>query len=144
MKTKIIIGLAIFIVSGYIAWSYIPSIPVVPYTQTNQNNVQDLKSPPVYAVFDLKVEFSSTNIITFENIELNKPHTALEISQNFLKIKSTAKGVNAFVTEINGRKADDSKKEFWAFYINGKQAEVGAGSYVIKNSDTIEWKIKTY
>ena len=50
----------------------------------------------------------------------------------------------AFVTSINDRLADDSKHEFWAFYVNGKQAEVGAGSYIVKQGDTIEWKIETY
>src|SRR3989344_629560 len=31
-----------------------------------------------------------------------------------------------FVTSINGRKAETSKKEFWAFYVNYEMAKVGA------------------
>ncbi len=47
------------------------------------------------------------------------------------------------MTMIEGRAAN-SEKEFWSFYVNGKQAETGAGSYILKNNDTIEWKIEAY
>ena len=54
---------------------------------------------------------------------------------------------NAFVTQINGypalRKAS-VPREFWAFYINGKMSNVGAGSYKLKDGDKIEWKIERY
>lgn len=70
--------------------------------------------------------------------------SALQLLSITHKVTTTGKKENAFVTAIDGRVADPQKKEFWAFYVNGKQAEVGAGTYVIKNSDTIEWKIETY
>lgn len=53
-------------------------------------------------------------------------------------------GANAFVTTINGYTASDTKKEYWAFYVNGKMSEVGAGSYATKAGDQIEWKLATY
>ena len=53
-------------------------------------------------------------------------------------------GKNAYVTMIDGQKADDEKREFWAFYVNGKQSQLGAGSYTVKPNDSIEWKIETY
>lgn len=51
---------------------------------------------------------------------------------------------NAFIIAIDGKRASAIDREFWALYVNGKQAEVGAGTYRIKNSDTIEWRIETY
>jgi hypothetical protein len=51
---------------------------------------------------------------------------------------------SGMVSAINGRKADTSKKEFWAFYVNGKMSTVGAQEYMSKESDTIVWKIETY
>lgn len=54
------------------------------------------------------------------------------------------KAPSGFVTSINGREADDSQREFWAFYVNGEQAQVGAADYETKNDDQIEWKIETY
>jgi len=32
-------------------------------------------------------------------------------------------------------------KHFWAFYVNDKFSQIGAGSYVTKSSDTIKWEI---
>lgn len=70
--------------------------------------------------------------------------TALELLQSTAQVEMKGEGVNAYVTGIDGKKADDSKKEFWAFYVNGKQAEVGAGSYTLRDGDKILWKIASY
>ena len=70
--------------------------------------------------------------------------TALQLLNTTHKIVAKGEKENAFITAIDGRVADPQKKEFWAFYVNGKQAQVGAGSYIIKKNDTIEWKIETY
>jgi hypothetical protein len=53
-------------------------------------------------------------------------------------------GKNAFVTSINGVAADNSKHQYWAFYVNGKLAQVGAGGYTTKDGDDIQWKLETY
>ena len=70
--------------------------------------------------------------------------TALDL----LTVKATSEtkgeGVNAYVTTINGRTADNAKNEFWAFYVNDKQAAVGAGSYITKSGDKIRWVIETF
>lgn len=58
--------------------------------------------------------------------------------------KSMEQGGSGFVTGINGRIADERKKEFWAFYVNGKMAEVGPAAYVTKEGDKIEWKKEKY
>lgn len=51
---------------------------------------------------------------------------------------------SGLVVSINGRKADNSKHEFWAFLVNGKEATVGPADYQTKDGDQIEWKIATY
>lgn len=70
--------------------------------------------------------------------------TALELLKVLNEVTTKGEGVNAYVTKINLLEADDSKKQFWSFYVNGKQAPVGAGGYKLKNGDSIEWKIETY
>lgn len=77
-----------------------------------------------------------------QKIVINK--TALDLTKEKANTKTKGEGENAYVTEINGITAQDSKKEYWAFYVNGKMAEVGAGSYKLKNGDRIEWKLATY
>lgn len=97
----------------------------------------------------------ANKINVYEVINIDKPikpipytvgnsTTALELLQKTTTITVQSEGVNAYVTVINGRRADVSKKEYWAFYINGKLSSVGAGSYQLRPNDKIEWKIKTY
>lgn len=69
--------------------------------------------------------------------------TALALLQQAAKVETSGSGEMAFVTTINGVTAN-SKKEFWAFNINGIAATVGAGSYVTKNSDTIVWTLSSF
>jgi hypothetical protein len=66
---------------------------------------------------------------------------ALELLKDKVKVEQNASGL---VTSINGRKAEDKKHEYWAFYINGKLAEVGPAQYKTKSTDKIEWKIEKY
>jgi hypothetical protein len=61
-----------------------------------------------------------------------------------IKIEKSGEGESTFITGLGGRSADDQKREFWEFLVNGEQAEVGAGSYAIQNNDKIEWKISNY
>jgi len=49
-------------------------------------------------------------------------------------------GLGEFVTSINGLSSDD--KHFWAFYVNGEMAQVGAGQYRSAEGDHIEWKLE--
>lgn len=48
------------------------------------------------------------------------------------------------VVSIGGVKADSEKREFWAFYVNGEMAQVGAADYETKNEDMVEWKLENY
>lgn len=70
--------------------------------------------------------------------------TALELLQEKTAVEMNGSGEMAFITSINGRRADDGAREFWSFWVNGEMAQVGAGSYVTKDDDIIEWKIATY
>ncbi len=85
--------------------------------------------------------FGQTDFIKQEIIS---GKTALDLTKEKASVKMKGEGVNAYLTEINGLEALNSKKEYWAFYVNGKMAEVGAGSYKLKEGDKIEWKIEKY
>lgn len=70
--------------------------------------------------------------------------TALALLQQHTKVALKGSGDLAFVTSINGLKADDSKKQYWSLLVNGQASNVGAGSLITKNSDSITWKLTTY
>ncbi len=80
----------------------------------------------------------------FLKIEVEEGTTALDLLKSNNKVKTQGEGKNAFVVEINGVKAEIAKKQFWAFYINGKMASVGAGSYQLRQGDKILWQLENY
>lgn len=60
------------------------------------------------------------------------------------KKASVEQDTSGLVVSINGRKSNAEKREYWAFYVNGKLASVGPAQYNTTNQDSIEWKIETY
>lgn len=75
------------------------------------------------------------------NFYEDEQKTALDLLEMTNKVESKEfSGAGKFVESIDGVKPDS--KHFWAFYLNGKQAEVGASAYKPVNGDTIEWKLE--
>lgn len=72
-----------------------------------------------------------------------KDATALSLLQKDCDIETSGTGESAFVTSINGTKAN-STNEFWSFKVNGEMASVGAGSYITKDGDTITWELSSF
>jgi hypothetical protein len=65
---------------------------------------------------------------------------ALELLKAKYKVETKSFGdMGEFVQSINDQAPDN--KHFWAFYVNGQQAQVGAGSYITRTSDLIEWRM---
>lgn len=67
--------------------------------------------------------------------------SALDILKEKASVDEASSGL---VTGINGRRADNSAHEYWAFYVNGKLADTGPADYQTKDTDLIEWKIEKY
>jgi Domain of unknown function (DUF4430) len=49
---------------------------------------------------------------------------------------------SGLVDSINGYKP--TGHNYWAFYVNGKMAQVGPADYKTKDTDTIMWKVEKY
>jgi len=64
---------------------------------------------------------------------------ALELLAQSYDIETTPEG---FVNEINGRRPAD--RQFWAFYVNGAQASVGAKDYITTDTDQISWILEDF
>ena len=79
-----------------------------------------------------------TASISYRGIE---GRTALELLKTKYNVETQEfTGLGEFVTAIDGVASNSSN--FWAFYINGEQAQVGAGSYITKSTDLIEWRLE--
>jgi len=75
--------------------------------------------------------------ITYQGIN-NK--TALDLLKIHAKTVTKQSSLGEYVVSING--SDGGGKQYWIFYVNGKEAQVGAGAYTTHNGDKIEWKLQ--
>src|SRR5690349_21236488 len=113
-------------------------------SQKMEQKQQTLKQSTSTLTVYQSIQPIPTSASKFDKIDVKKGTTALDLLKKTTKLETKGEGKDAFVTSINGKKANDEKHEFWAFYVNGKQAQVGAGSYILQNNDKITWKIENY
>jgi len=111
------------------------------YQSLANNSLQQVPSTKKIATIIATQQIGKDKPVTI-NIVSGK--TALDLLQQTAKVQTTGQGTNAFVTQINNVKTDSSKKQYWAFYVNGKLSAVGAGSYKLNSGDKIEWKLENY
>jgi hypothetical protein len=65
--------------------------------------------------------------------------TALEILKARARVRTSTSQMGELVEEING--VNNGNGYYLIYYVNGAQAKVGAGNYITKNDDKIEWKL---
>ena len=81
---------------------------------------------------------TKTTLVSYDGIE---GKTALEIFKTKATVVTkTATGLGEYVISVNGN--DGGGTKYWLFFVNGKEAEVGAGSYITHSNDKIEWKLQ--
>jgi hypothetical protein len=68
--------------------------------------------------------------------------TALEILKSRAQVRTSTSSLGELVEEINGVKGNDH--EHMLFFVNGQMSKVGAGAYVTKAGDRIEWKLVSH
>ncbi len=59
-----------------------------------------------------------------------------------LDYKDYGGDMGVFVNSIDGKK-DPQKKKWWQFWVNGKYADKGAGSYELSPGDSVFWKLSS-
>ncbi len=99
----------------------------IQYRQTGKNSSVQQISPA-----------SQTNSFSYKG---KTGIDALTLLKNKAKVSMDKSGM---VANINGRQSYSSGHEYWAFYINGKLANVGPADYVTKDNDSLSWKIEKY
>lgn len=66
--------------------------------------------------------------------------TALALLKNHATVETKKYSFGEMVTSVNGSTGNGSK--YWMYYVNDKEATVGAGTYETKSTDTITWRLK--
>lgn len=96
--------------------------------QQNSNQSKTTSTP---------VKVKKTTQISYKGEE---GKTALELLKTHSKVQTKSSSFGEFVVSINGNDGDG--KMYWTFYVNDKESEVGAGTYISKSSDIIKWKLQ--
>ena len=134
-----IVGVAIVLFGG---GYYLSQNKPAPKQQTSTTSTTNSEAKKTVVTVTIKEGANEKNYQLTSGVG----KTVLEVTQSATdgQVVTKGTGVNAYVTSINGREASSDKKEFWEMKINDKSAEVGAGSYIVKEGDKIGWKISTY
>ncbi|MDO8655529.1 MAG: DUF4430 domain-containing protein [bacterium] len=65
---------------------------------------------------------------------------ALELLKSTHQVETQKFSFGEMVQSIDG--VASPATDFWAFYVNGKQSDVGAGDYQTKSGDKLSWKLQ--
>lgn len=129
------------IIVALIGWNFINGSPENQDTSTRNAAVEQVNTVSASITITPGEE---EQILSAQEVKVNEGKTALDLTEKVADVETSGEGEMAFVTSINDREADASKNEFWELIINGEPAQVGAGSYEIKDGDKIEWRIATF
>lgn len=111
----------------------------------NVNTKTQISTPAPINKIQVSISINTGNVpVTTQNIAVEEGKTALDLTYQVASVSALGEGVNAYITGINDRVVDSNLKEFWELIVNGKSSEVGAGSYLVKDGDIIEWKISKF
>lgn len=134
MRKFLLLILFIIIIFGALRLLLVKTPPAAPKPQTT--------TTPKTFVVNLEIDYGNDQKERFENVKMEEGATALGVLEkaardnNFeLKIKESSLG--PFIEKIKNLSGDEN--HFWAFLVNGKMSEVGAGAYLIQNGDKIEF-----
>src|SRR5262245_1758975 len=80
---------------------------------------------------------ANPNLVAYDGVE---GKNALELLKEKATVGTKDTSYGPMVETINGVTATDG--HYWAFYVNGAYATVGADAYQTKVGDKIEWKLE--
>ncbi len=67
----------------------------------------------------------------------------LKNTDNF-EYESSAGDYGMYITSVNGLKADDGQKTYWAIYVNGEYGQYGADLQPVNDGDAYALKLESY
>jgi hypothetical protein len=118
LKSKVIITLAVIIVMAGVGLGI--------YSQNNSGQVQTTTN--------------SQHQLTQISYDGKNGVNAFTLLKKYARVQAKHYSFGYFVTSINDAAGNGPK--YWTFFVNGKEASVGASSYITKSSDKITWKLE--
>jgi len=138
IKILITIGISISLFCVFLLTSYIESKEISPPLEVTDETKK----------VEIKEETNKKIILEIEEkkyeTEIEKEISVYEFMKQLQQEgKITFKdkiyaGMGKLIEEINGVK--NSGNNYWIYYVNGKEAQVGVSNYKIKAGDVVSWK----
>lgn len=125
---KIVIAIIAVMVMGLIVFGWMSK-------ETNKT-VQDINTQSNQQATESN-EPKKTEYLSYQGEE---GKTALELLKAQAEVEVKSSSLGDYVTSINGNDGGGSK--FWMFFVDGKESTVGAGTYITKSNENIEWKLQ--
>jgi hypothetical protein len=140
-RITIVLGILFLIVAVLTIQVMSTSETSAPFSElTSINDAADIKltvETPSFRKTEISINFQDNETL------INLMNRVVEKDKSF-NFKTTDSSFGPYLTEVNGYKANDSKKEFWKIVINSKDSQEGIGTYIVKKNDVIEFKIDTF
>ena len=105
--------------------------PIV-FWQTRHNDPAPQPAPAA-----VSVQPAETTSLTYQGED---GKTALELLKTHAQVESKSSSLGDYVTSINGN--DGGGTKYWMFYVDGKEAAEGAGTYQTHTGEKVEWKLQ--
>lgn len=107
-------------------------------TDNNSNNSRGNKTQVGEQISVKAVSSNEGKTVRYDGVA---DKNALEQLKSLTTTETKTTSFGDMVVSINGLKAEDTKN-YWAFYVNNQYANEGAGTYKMKASDKIEWRLE--
>ena len=106
-------------------------------TNTNSTQVEIVDSAQSQLTTSTITINQAGTVVSYPGVE---GETALDTLKKLADVRVEESAYGEFVTGIGVVEAD-ATKNFWGYTVNGEFADVGAGEYVAKEGDQIEWQL---
>ncbi|HSX35834.1 MAG TPA: DUF4430 domain-containing protein [Patescibacteria group bacterium] len=132
-KLKIVAAVAVLVVAVGGASLYVANQPSAK-ASTKPNSAQQATTPAAKLTTS-----ADKQTVSYEG---QTGKTALAVLTSLAAVTTQQSSYGEFVTGINGVTADGTT-QYWSFYVNGKLANEGAGTYKTTNGQKIEWRVES-
>lgn len=75
-----------------------------------------------------------------QELQVEEGDSVMDVMEDHYDIEEDG----GLITAIDGVSQDTSKNLYWFYDINGEMAEVGAEKTIVKEGDTIEFRLETF
>lgn len=113
-------------------------------TQNNRDASKDNKSTSLKPNFYI-IDTVNNKVLYKGYVDINSKSagdvTLKVLIDNKISYRAKGTGGNIYFSSIAGLKERDyGENSGWCYYVNGVKPSVGAGSYILKDGDIVEWK----